>query len=60
MSAIRRAIPFIAAATTGVLSGIYIFKPLFVNRANDLKVFPRQNISDHAESQLPTNGKGKM
>jgi len=58
MSAMRRALPIIVAATTGVLSGIYVFKPLFVNGAHDLKVVSGQKNSDHAESQPVTNGEG--
>jgi len=49
MLAMRRAMPFIVAATTGVLSGIYVFKPLFANRVYDLTIVPSQNI-DYQET----------
>ncbi|KDR85629.1 hypothetical protein GALMADRAFT_374999 [Galerina marginata CBS 339.88] len=36
MSAIRRAVPFFVAAMTGVVSGIYIFKPLVIQETKEL------------------------
>ncbi|TBU34441.1 hypothetical protein BD309DRAFT_946278 [Dichomitus squalens] len=33
----RRAVPFLVAGITGVLSGVYIFKPLFDQHNNSLQ-----------------------
>ncbi|KAF8963938.1 hypothetical protein BDZ97DRAFT_1919468 [Flammula alnicola] len=40
MSGIRRAFPFLVAAATGIISGIYIFKPLLVQDGNELAIGP--------------------
>ncbi|KAF8167451.1 hypothetical protein B0H34DRAFT_17645 [Crassisporium funariophilum] len=42
MSALQRAFPYLVAATTGVISGVYIFKPMVTKEAQDLSEVPSQ------------------
>jgi hypothetical protein len=58
MSGFRRAVPFLIAAGTGIISGIYIFKPLVVEEANELSNPPSQSkvaTDGHKESQDISN-----
>lgn len=52
MSGFRRAFPYLVAAGTGVISGMYIFKPLVAKEANEFNA-PSQT------KRSPTEGPQK-
>ncbi|KAF9055888.1 hypothetical protein BJ165DRAFT_1429287 [Panaeolus papilionaceus] len=55
MSALRRALPFLVAATTGVVSGIYIFKPAFESDTTPSTPNIPASESDQKSTNLPSN-----
>ncbi|KAI0652336.1 hypothetical protein C8Q79DRAFT_937060 [Trametes meyenii] len=50
----RRAVPFLVAGVTGVLSGIYIFKPLF-DQSNSNQAGPNLDTPSPSRSNDATH-----